>query len=94
MKELNQTFQDLKIEIKTIKKSQTETTLEIENLGKRSGIIDAGINNRRQEVEDRISSAEDTIENAKHKKLRTQNLQEIQDAMIMTKYKDNRYIRD
>jgi hypothetical protein len=94
VKELNQTFQDLKIEIKTIKKSQTKTTLEIENVGKRSGIIDAGINNRRQEVEDRISSAGDTIENAKHKKLRTQNLQEIQDAMIMTKYKDNRYIRD
>ena len=36
--ELNKTIQDLKIEIETIKKSQRETTLEIENLGKRSGV--------------------------------------------------------
>ena len=30
----------------TTKKSQRETTLEIENLGKKSGAIDANINNR------------------------------------------------
>jgi hypothetical protein len=29
------------MEIETIKKSQRETTLELENLGKRSGAIDA-----------------------------------------------------
>ena len=29
------------MDIKTIKKSQRETTLEIENLEKRSGVIDA-----------------------------------------------------
>jgi len=34
VKEFNKTIQDLKIEIKTIKKSQRETTLEIENLGR------------------------------------------------------------
>jgi hypothetical protein len=34
--ELNKTIQDLKMEIETIKKSQRETTLKIENLGKRS----------------------------------------------------------
>jgi uncharacterized protein YaaR (DUF327 family) len=34
-KELNKTFQDLKMKIQTIKKSQRETTLEIENLGER-----------------------------------------------------------
>jgi hypothetical protein len=33
VKELNKTIQDLKMEIET-KKSQRETTLEIENLGK------------------------------------------------------------
>ena len=38
VKELNKTIQDLKNEIETIKKSQMETTLEIENPGKRSGV--------------------------------------------------------
>ena len=64
-------------------------TLEIENLGKRSGVIDASITNRIQEIEERISGAEDTIENidttvkenAESKKLLTQNTQEIQDTM-------------
>jgi hypothetical protein len=34
--------------------------LEIENLGKESGVIDASISNR---IEERILGAEDTIEN-------------------------------
>ena len=38
MKELNKTIKDLKMEIQTIKKTQRETTLEIENLEKRSGV--------------------------------------------------------
>ena len=46
------------MEVKTIKKSQRETTLEIENLGKKSGAIDANITNRIQEVEERISCAQ------------------------------------
>ena len=46
------------MEIETIKKSQRETTLELENLKKRSGVIDASITNGKQEVEERISSAE------------------------------------
>ena len=89
VKELNKIIQDLKMEVKTIKKSQRKTTLEIENLGKRSGVIDASITNRIQEIEERISGAEDTIENidttvkenAKCKKILTQNIQEIQDTM-------------
>jgi hypothetical protein len=60
---MNKTIQDLKIEIETIKKSERETTLELENLGKISGVIDASIINRIQEIEERISGAEDTIEN-------------------------------
>ena len=48
------------MELETIKKSQRETTLELENLGKRSGVIDASITNGIQEVEERISGAEDT----------------------------------
>jgi cell division protein FtsL len=86
---MNKTIQDLKMEIETIKKSQRETDLEIENLGKRSGVIDASITNRIQEIEERISSAEDTIENidttvkenTKCKKILTQNIQEIWDTM-------------
>jgi hypothetical protein len=86
---LNKTIQDLKMEIETIKKSQKETTLEIEILGKKSGTIDVSISNRMQEMEERISDAEDSIENmdttikenAKCKKILTQNIQDIQDTM-------------
>jgi cell fate (sporulation/competence/biofilm development) regulator YmcA (YheA/YmcA/DUF963 family) len=47
------------MEVETIKKSQKEATLELENLGKRSGAIDASITNRIQAIEERISGAED-----------------------------------
>jgi hypothetical protein len=49
VKEINKIIQDLKLEIETIKKSQRETTLEMENLGKTSGVIDVSITNRIQE---------------------------------------------
>jgi hypothetical protein len=45
--------QDLKVEVETIKKTQIEATLEMENLGKRSGATDASINNRIQEIEEK-----------------------------------------
>ena len=38
---MNKTIQDPKMEVETIKKSQRETTLEVENLGKKKGVIDA-----------------------------------------------------
>ena len=60
MVELNKTIQDLKMEIESIEKSQWKTTLEIENLRKRLGVIDASITNR---IQDRISRAEDSTEN-------------------------------
>jgi prefoldin subunit 5 len=63
VKELNKTTHDLKMEIEAIKKSQRETTLDIENLGKRSGVLDPSITNRIQEIEGTISDAVDTIEN-------------------------------
>jgi chromosome segregation ATPase len=92
VKEINKNIQDLKMEIETIKTSQEETILELENLGKRSGDIDASITNRIQEIEERISGAEDNIENidttvkenARCKKLLTRNfpnIQEIQDTI-------------
>jgi predicted nucleic acid-binding Zn-ribbon protein len=82
VKELNKTIQDLKMEGETIKKTQRETTLEIETLGKKSEAIDASITNRIQEMEERISGAEDSIENmkttikenAKCKQILTQNI--------------------
>ena len=81
--ELNKTIQDLKLEVETIKKIQRETTLEIETLGKKSGTIDASISNRIKEIEERISRAEDFIEN---KKILTQNIQEIQDTIRRQTY--------
>jgi hypothetical protein len=63
VKELNKTMQDLKMEVETIKKSQRETILEIEILGKKSGKTDVSINNRIQEMEERISGTEYSIEN-------------------------------
>jgi hypothetical protein len=89
VKEFNRTIQDLKIEVEMIKKSQKDTTLEIEVLGKEQGTIDASISNRMQKMEERISGTEDFIENmdttikenAKCKKILTQDIQEIQEAM-------------
>jgi predicted nucleic acid-binding Zn-ribbon protein len=63
VKELNKTIQDLKMEVETIRKSQREITLKVETLEKKSGAIDASITNRIQEIAERISGAEDTIEN-------------------------------
>ena len=39
-----------------------QANLEMENLGKRSGITDVNIYNRIQEIEETISGVEDTIE--------------------------------
>ena len=86
MKELKKEF---KMEMETIKKTLKETTLEVENLKKRSGVTDASISNRLQEMEERISGVKDNIENidktvredAKAKKLLIQNVQQIQDTM-------------
>ena len=60
---MNKTIQVIKLEMETIKKSQRETTLELENLGKRPGVIDASIINKIQEIEERILGAKATIEN-------------------------------
>nr|ACD47065.1 L1 unspliced fusion gene protein [Mus musculus] len=87
--EMNKAILDLKREVDTIKKTQSEATLEIETLGKKSGSIDASISNRIQEMEERMSGAEDSIENisttikenAKGKNMLTQSIQEIQDTM-------------
>ena len=46
MMEIHQTILDLKRKVDTIKKTQSEATLEIETLGKKSGTINASISNR------------------------------------------------
>ena len=46
MKELNKASQDLNVEVETVKKTQMEAHLEMENLVKRSGITDIDITNR------------------------------------------------
>jgi hypothetical protein len=87
--EMNKIILDLKREVATIKKKQSEATLEIESLGKKSGIIDVSISNRIKGMEGKISGAEDCIEsicttmkeNAKRKNILSQNIQEIQDTM-------------
>jgi hypothetical protein len=50
VKELNKEVQDLKMEVETITKSQMSATLEMENIGKRSGAIATSIINRIQEI--------------------------------------------
>jgi len=77
------------MEIEEIKKAQRETTLDIENQRKRQWAIDTSITNRIQDIEERISAAEDSKEikditvkdNVKRKKLLAQSIQEIQDTM-------------
>ena len=59
MKRLNKNILDLKLEVETMKKSQRATTPEIENLAKKSGVMDASINNRIQDIGERISGAKD-----------------------------------
>jgi prefoldin subunit 5 len=44
--ELNKIIQDLKRKVETIKKTQRETMLEIETLGKKIETIDVSISNR------------------------------------------------
>ena len=46
MKELNKVVQDLKVEAETIIKTQMDANMEMEKLGKRSGITDVIITNR------------------------------------------------
>jgi predicted ribosome quality control (RQC) complex YloA/Tae2 family protein len=77
------------MEVETMKKTQRETTLEIDTIGKKSRTIDASISNRIQEMDERILGAEDAIENMgttsnkniKCKNILTQNIQEIQDTI-------------
>ena len=86
---MKETIQDLKSEIETINKTQAERIIETEIMRKQSRTTNASINSRIQDLEERIWSAEDTIEeidslvkeNIKSNKSLTQNIQEIWDTM-------------
>jgi hypothetical protein len=83
--ELNKTIQDLKRKIETTKKTQRETTLEIETIERNQELY---IRASKPEYKRRISDTEDSIENmdttikenAKCKNIHTHNIQEIQDT--------------
>ena len=73
MKETNKTVEDLDVEIegkqnKTKQQKQNKTHTHIlpeeilKNLGERTGTTDANITNKIQEMEDRISGVNDTVE--------------------------------
>jgi hypothetical protein len=67
--------QDLEGKVETIKKIQMEATLEIENRGKKSGIIDVRITNRIQEIEENTSVLEDTLEDIDSTVKEVQNME-------------------
>ena len=101
--EMNKTILELKREVDTIKKTQSEATLEIETLGKESGTIDASISNRIQKMEERISGADDSIENEHwHNNQRKCKMQKDPNSKHpgnpahneKTKPKNNRYRRE
>ena len=77
MKELNKTIQDQKLEVETTKKSERETILKIEKLGKKSVVIDANINNKIQEIEETISGAEDIIGSIDSQSKKMQNTKNL-----------------
>ena len=85
---MNKDTLDLRKEEETTMKSQRQTQRDIENLGKKTEVMYISINNRIQEIEEKISVTEDiiesidkTVENAKCKNLQNQTIQEIQYKM-------------
>ena len=89
IKQVKETVQELKTEMEAMKKTQNENRLDMENLGKRAETTESSITNRIQEIEERISDSEDTIEkinalvkeNGKSNKFSSQNIQEIWDTI-------------
>ena len=89
IKQVKETVQELKTEMEAMKKTQNENRLHMENLGKRTETTESSITNRIQEMEERISESEDTIEkinalikeNSKSNKSSSQNIQEIWDTI-------------
>ena len=89
IKKVMETVQELKTEMEAMKKTQNKGRLDMENLGKRTETTESSITNRIQEMEERISESEETIEkinalikeNSKSNKFSSQNIQEIWDTI-------------
>ncbi|KAK7798375.1 hypothetical protein U0070_018545 [Myodes glareolus] len=89
IKQVMETVQELKTEMESMKKTQNKGRLDMESLGKRTETTESSITNRIQEMEERISESEDTIEkinalikeNSKSNKFSSQNIQEIWDTI-------------
>ena len=84
--ELNKTIQDLKRELDTIKKTQSEATLEIETLGKKSGHRckhqQQNTRDGRENIRCRRFHGEHWHNNQrKYKTQKDQNIEEIQETM-------------
>jgi predicted double-glycine peptidase len=78
VKEINKTVQDLKMEIKAVRKTQTEGILETENLGKKIGTKEYREGREDLSIEDIIEEIDTSVkEIVKSKKFLTQNTQEI-----------------
>ena len=81
IKQVMETVQELKTEMEAMKKTQTEGRRDMENPCKRTETTESSITNRIQEIEERISDYEDTIEkinvltkeNSKSNKFSSQN---------------------
>jgi hypothetical protein len=58
-KEMNKPIQDLKVEIESITKTQTEGNLEMKILGSQTRTTGANLTNRIKAMEERISGIED-----------------------------------
>jgi hypothetical protein len=59
---LEKTTPNLKMGIETIRKTQIEAMLEMENIGKTSETTNTSITNRIQEIEERMSCVKDSTD--------------------------------
>ena len=66
IKYMKETTQDMKTEIEKIRKTQAKGIIETEIMRKWAGTTNASMNSRIQEIEERLSSAKDTIEEITH----------------------------
>ena len=71
---MKETTQYMKTEIEKIRKTQAKGIIETEIMRKWAGTTNASMNSRIQEIEERLSSAKDTIEEMTHNLKKILNL--------------------
>ena len=93
---MNKTFQDLKLKIESIRKTQTEGILNEKNLGIHTRTTEESFIRRAQQTKERILGTEDILEvmdtavkeKVRSGKLLKQNVQEIWNSMESLKGED------